>query len=100
MRQCAGIALMLLATSVVGGGDSSDKKKSEAEWAKGVAVDFLKAVRAREDAQALQLFTAKLAERIEKQAELKRYIRPPTPLDDGAVESWEFATEKMAPDKD
>jgi hypothetical protein len=100
MRHCGGIVGVLLAASLATGDGPGDKKKSEAEWAKAVAVDFLKSVQAKETKQSLQLLTPKLAARLEQVADVKRSIQPPTPLHEGSVDSWEFASEKVAPDKD
>jgi len=75
--------------------DSADKKKLELDWAKGVATDFLKAVRATEAPQARQLLVPELR---------KQYpgaIEFPFPLGSGGtIDGWQFAKEQMAPDRD
>jgi len=62
MQPCISIAVILLAASLVAADDPGDKK-SEVKWAKGMAVDFVKAVSAGKGNQGLQLLTPKLETR-------------------------------------
>jgi len=82
----------LIASAFAGAPD--DKKKSEQEWAKGVAIDFVKAIMAREPMQAKQLLVPELA-KVTTAQDL------PSPLHELSLpgDRWELAKELMAPDK-
>ncbi|VTS01044.1 unnamed protein product [Gemmata massiliana] len=77
------------------GDEKDDKKKAEVEWAKEVAVDFIKAIQTQEYIQARRLLTPELAKEFEK-----RVPDAPAPLDVGRFTSWEFDADKVSPDKD
>ena len=72
-----------------------EKKQAEAEWAKQVVVDFLKAIQAQQYTQAHRLLTTETAKEY-----VKRVADAPSPLDNGRFAGWEFDADKVSPDKD
>lgn len=71
-----------------------DRKKAEVEWAKDVAVDFLKAIKSQQGSKANRLFTPDLAKQYENQS-----VDVSPPLNVGRFSAWEFDPEKVSPDK-
>jgi hypothetical protein len=102
MKRFVAFAVVLIATSLAyaDAGDKVAQKQAEVEWAKGVATDFLKAMKRKDDRQARQLLTPELRDWYDKggielpEGKLGKLDRSREDW------NWEFVKDKVAPDKD